>query len=73
MSKSAEVAYKRLTGLLSERRDEPYNKVISWIRCRLRYSLLRSAIAAICDSRTSIGSVAKYRDSIVFASNECKL
>uniref|UniRef100_A0A1X7TIP9 Reverse transcriptase domain-containing protein n=1 Tax=Amphimedon queenslandica TaxID=400682 RepID=A0A1X7TIP9_AMPQE len=34
----------RLASLLSERQSKPYSTTLNWIRCRLSFSLLRSAI-----------------------------
>ena len=33
MAKSTAVAYKRLTSLLANKRDQPYNVVMAWLRC----------------------------------------
>ena len=52
MAKSTSVAYKRLASLLAEKRDQPYNLVLAWLRCRPSFSLLRSAITCIRGSRS---------------------
>ena len=44
MSKPTEITYKRLASLLATKQ---YNVVISFIRCRLSFSLLRSAIMCL--------------------------
>lgn len=53
MSSSATIFYSRLAGMISEKRSEAYSKVMNLIRCRIRFSLLRSAITAIRGSRSS--------------------
>ena len=65
MGRSTTVAYQRLALLLSEKKKEPYNQVISWMRCRLSFSLLRSAISAIRNTRSSYR--AKIPDSLTLA------
>ena len=49
MRKAATVAYKRLATLTS---NKPYNNVMSWLRCHLSFSLLRSAILCLRGSRS---------------------
>ena len=38
---------KKLAQMISEKRKEPYSSVINHIRTRLRFSLLRSTLAAV--------------------------
>ena len=52
MGPSTTIAYKRLAALLAEKRGQRYSLVMTWLRCRLSFSLLRSAITAIRGSRT---------------------
>ena len=59
MAKSATVAYKRLASMLSIKRDQPYCTVMSWLRCRLAFSLLRSAVTCLRGARSSTGHVAR--------------
>ncbi len=44
MGRGATVAYKHLASLISIKREQPYSTVMSWLRCRLSFSLLRSTI-----------------------------
>ena len=44
MGHEAIMFYKRLASLLSEKWKEPYASVLGWVRCRLSFCLLRSAI-----------------------------
>ena len=53
MGPSTTIAYKRLATMLAEKRNQKYSQVMTWLRCRLSFSLLRSAITAIRGSRTS--------------------
>ena len=44
---AATIFYKRLASLLAEKWDFPYSRTLGWLRCKLSFSLLRSAIQAI--------------------------
>ena len=54
MGATATVVYSRIASMLAQKQDKPYSKVMYWIRCRLNYSLLRSAIMYLRGSRSSI-------------------
>ena len=43
--------FKRIAGLLSEKWSLPYSAVISWIRCRLSFALIRASIMCLRGSR----------------------
>ena len=49
----ATVVYKRIASLIAEKRDQPYSRTLFWLRCKLSFSLLRSAIMCIRGSRSS--------------------
>ena len=51
MGPSTTIAYRRLAALLAEMRGQRYSLVMTWLRCRLSFSLLRSAVTAIRGSR----------------------
>ena len=53
MGPIATVVYKRIATLIAEKRDQPYSRTLFWIRCKLSFSLLRSAIMCIRGSRSS--------------------
>ena len=53
MGPIATVVYKRIATLISEKRDQPYSKTLFWVRCKLSFLLLRSAIMCIRGSRSS--------------------
>ena len=50
-SPACTTALKRLASLLAEKRDTTYTEAISWLRCRLSFSLLRSSILCLRGSR----------------------
>ena len=51
MGKSATTFCKRVASLVSEKTKEPYSQVMSWIRCRLSFALLKSSIACLRGAR----------------------
>ena len=53
MGIAVEVFYKRLVLLISERNDQPYGTSMAWIRCRISFSLIRSAVMCLRGSRSS--------------------
>ena len=55
MAKEATSSYKRLASLLAAKRDQTYSCTITWLRCLLSFSLLRSAIQCIRGARSSKG------------------
>ena len=50
---AAKVCYKRLASLLSVKWNMPYSCTLTWIRCKLSFSLIRSSIQCIRGSRSS--------------------
>jgi hypothetical protein len=48
MGDQANVVVKKLAAALSLKRNESYAKVITWLRCRLAFSLSRSAVRCVC-------------------------
>ena len=48
---------KHLSSLLAEKRDLAYSITIGWLRARLNFSLLRSAIMCLRGSRSTVGKV----------------
>ena len=53
MAKEAQYFYKRLAQLMSDKRQEPRGFTTSWMRTRLSFALVRSAILCLRGSRTS--------------------
>ena len=48
---AAATTFKRIAGLLSEKWSLPYSAVISWIRCKLSFALIRASIMCLRGSR----------------------
>ena len=42
---------KRLASKISDHRDMPYSQAVGWLRCRVSFALLRSAIVCLRGSR----------------------
>ena len=59
MANEASVFYKRLASELATKWDQPYSSTLSWLRCRLTFSLLRSSIQCIRGARSSRGHATK--------------
>ena len=53
MGPTARVVYKRIATLISEKRGHSYSQVLHWIRIKLCFSLLRSAVMCLRGSRSS--------------------
>jgi len=53
MGHEATPFYKRLASLLSDAWKEPYTAVLGWVRCRLSFCLLHSAIQCIRGAKSS--------------------
>ena len=47
--------YKRLADLLSHKQGKSYGVVMGWLRCRLSFAILRSAIMCIRGTRSTFG------------------
>ncbi len=55
MAKEAINFYKRLACLLAAKWDQHCSSTLYWLRCRISFSLLRSAIQCIRGARSSCG------------------
>ena len=53
MGREANTFYKRLASLISDKQDTSYSQTMALIRCRLSFSLLRSAILCVRGTRSS--------------------
>ena len=58
MGTIATVVYKRLASLLAEKQGRSYSSTLHWLRCRLNFSLMRSAIMCIRGSRSTFSPFA---------------
>ena len=54
MGPKATTFYKRLADMLAWKENKPYSVVISWLRCKLSFAAVLSAILCICGTRSSI-------------------
>ena len=54
MGPIANVVYKRIASMTAQKQNKTYSKIIHWIRCKLSYSLLRSATMCLRGARSSI-------------------
>ena len=57
---AATSTYKRLGNLLSIKWDQSYTSTMSWLRCHLSFSLLRSSIQAIRGARSAAGRATNH-------------
>ena len=73
MGAEATTFYKRLATLLSQKWETPYSKTLCWLRCRLSFSLIRSAIQALRGARSSRGHAAKLPLPIDLVSSEAQI
>ena len=55
---------KHLASMLAQKWDFPYSSTLCWLRCRLTFSLPRSAIQAIRGARSSQGHAARSPTTI---------
>ena len=54
MGPTATTVYKRIASMMAQKQDKPYSRTLHWIRCKLSYSLLRSAIRCLRGARSNI-------------------
>ena len=59
MGREATCFYKRLASMLAQKWDSPYSSTLCWLRCRISFSLIRSAIQALRGARSSQGHAAR--------------
>ena len=57
MGDAASQVYKRLANLLCDKLDLSYGEIMGWIRCRLSFALVRSAIMCIRGARSRLHSL----------------
>ena len=53
MARECTTFFRRLASMLDEKRRTPYYMVISWLRCKVSFALIRSCVMAICGSCSS--------------------
>ena len=73
LAKEATVFYKGLASLLASKWDTPYSSALCWMRCRLGFSLLCSAIQSIRGARSSRGYPIKIPAAVDLVNTECNV
>ena len=63
MSRGTQKFYDRLAEMLAESRGQPKSTVVAWMRCRLSFSLLRSAILCLRGTRRRNIAPTEVRDT----------
>ena len=53
MGPKAKCFYSRLAEIISEKKQQPRSHIVAWMRCRLSFSLLRSALLCLRGTRYS--------------------
>ena len=54
MRTTATVVYKRIAARTAEKHRKPYSRTMDWVRCRLKFSLVRSAIMCLRGSCSAL-------------------
>ena len=73
MARQSTTFYKRLASLLAEKWNHPYSSTLCWVRNRLAFSLLRSAIQCIRGAPSSTGHAVKSTPPIDLVNAEAQL
>ena len=55
MGPTARVLYKKLASMIATKHNKAYSKTLNWMRCRISFSLLRSAVMCLRGSCSSRG------------------
>ena len=64
MGPLATTFYSRLASMLADKQGTPYSKTIQWVRCKLSFALLRTAILCIRGCRSSYSPRPQGQDAI---------
>ena len=73
LANEAKIFYKRLASCLASKWDQSYSSTLSWLRTRLTFSLLRSAIQCIRGTRSHSGRAFKAPSSLDLVVSETQL
>ena len=73
MGRESTIFCKRLASMLADRQSEHYSKVLGWLRCRLSFVLLRSAIMSIRGTRSLFSPRGSDSNNISLATCEGKI
>ncbi len=61
MGREAQAFYKRLADKLAQKKEMQYRILMGWLRCKLSFAILRSAVIYIRGSRSSKNHPIKLR------------
>ena len=70
MGRETHTFYKCLADLLSLKHDMPYSSLVGWLRCKLSFAILRSAVMCIRGSRSSMHHATRDFSDIAVACSE---
>ena len=70
MGREATTFYKRLADMLSSKRNLPYSTLMGWLRCKISFAILRSAVMCIRGSRSSKNHAVRDTTDIALACSE---
>ena len=73
MAPEATTFFRRLAGLVSEKRGSSYSATMNWIRCCLSFSLLRSSLLCIRGSRSTQRTFCNTACNVALIAAECRL
>ena len=73
MGREATCFYKRLASMLTHKWDQAYSTTLWWLRCRLNFSLIRSAIQALRGARSSEGHAVHFPASVDLVITESRI
>jgi hypothetical protein len=57
--------YVRLAELIADKRDNTKNEVMTWVRCRISFSLVRSALLCLRGTRTRQKVIERIQDTAI--------
>ena len=60
LAAEATTFYKRLAACLADKWEKSYSSTMAWLKCRLTFSFIRSAIQCVRGARSSCGYVPKF-------------
>jgi len=64
MGPTANVVYKRIVSMIAQKYDKTYSETLKWIRFKLSYPLLHSAIMCLRGARSSIHHPATFPGTV---------
>ena len=72
MGPSATTVYKKLASMLAEKWNINYSCCVFWLRCRVCFSLLRSAIMCVRGNRSSVRRPVVANVDLAFSEGKMK-